>query len=151
MALNAFLKIKGVKQGDIPGGVTQPGRVGSIAVVGVFHDLTSPHDPTGLPTGKVQVQPLRIRKAVDRSSPLLYNMFATHEKCAEWTLQFCATGSAIAVYTIKLNQASITAIHLQESGDQAGPAFLPYEDVSFAFDRIEVIWGEGPSGQVSVV
>ena len=36
-ALNAYLKLKGQKQGEIKGSVTQKGREGRIAVIAVQH------------------------------------------------------------------------------------------------------------------
>src|SRR5271167_2435873 len=73
MALNAYLKLNGSKQGEIKGSVTQKGREGKIMVIAANHEVVSPTDSiTGLPTGKRQHKPFRITKDVDRSSPLLY-------------------------------------------------------------------------------
>ena len=53
MALNAYLKMKGQKQGEIKGSVTQKGRENKIMVIAVNHEITSPRDPaSGLPTGR---------------------------------------------------------------------------------------------------
>ena len=57
MALNAYLRMKGQKSGDIEGSVTQSGRENSILVFAVEHSIETPHDPaTGLPTGKLSRQ-----------------------------------------------------------------------------------------------
>ncbi|HRI69004.1 MAG TPA: type VI secretion system tube protein Hcp, partial [Polyangium sp.] len=42
MALNAYLRLKGQKQGEIKGSVTQKGREGSIMVIAVSHEIISP-------------------------------------------------------------------------------------------------------------
>ena len=47
MALNAFLKLKGAKQGDINGGSIQKGREGKIVVVGANHEVLSPSSGGG--------------------------------------------------------------------------------------------------------
>lgn len=51
MALNAYLKLKGQKQGDIKGSVTQKGRENKIMVIAVSHEVVSPRDmASGLPS-----------------------------------------------------------------------------------------------------
>jgi type VI secretion system secreted protein Hcp len=52
MALNAYLRLKGQKQGEIKGSVTQKGREGKILVIGAEHEVLSPRDASsGLATG----------------------------------------------------------------------------------------------------
>ena len=60
MALNAYLTLKGQKQGAINGPVTQKGRENSIAVHAFGNEIDSPRDAaTGLPTGKRIHKPVR--------------------------------------------------------------------------------------------
>ena len=76
MALNAYLTLKGQKQGAIRGSVTQKGRENSILVHAFSNEILSPRDPaTGLPTGKRMHKPFVILKEVDRGSPQLWNAF----------------------------------------------------------------------------
>lgn len=73
MALNAYLKLKGQKQGDVKGSVTQKGRENKIMVIAVSHEVVSPRDmASGLPSGKRQHKPFLVTKELDKSSPLLY-------------------------------------------------------------------------------
>src|ERR1700730_18050393 len=44
MALTLYLTLKGEKQGDIKGSVTQKGHEGTIAVVALDHGIQSPRD-----------------------------------------------------------------------------------------------------------
>src|SRR5947209_15249249 len=89
MALNAYLRMKGQKSGDIQGSVTQKGRENSILVFAVAHSIQSPRDPaSGLPVGKRTHKPLVISKQLDRSTPLLYSMWASNEAISTWELQF---------------------------------------------------------------
>ena len=68
MALNAYLKLKGQKQGEIKGSVTQKGREDKIMVIAVSHEIISPRDPaSGLPTGKRMHKPFVITKELDKS------------------------------------------------------------------------------------
>src|SRR4051794_3294922 len=109
MALNAYLKLKGQKQGEIKGSVTQKGREGKIMVIAVSHEIVSPRDAaSGLPTGKRMHKPFVITKELDKSSPLLYSVLCTNENVSEWELQFwtpqlratSGTGAEVQHYTV---------------------------------------------------
>ncbi|MEK7863105.1 MAG: type VI secretion system tube protein TssD, partial [Chloroflexota bacterium] len=79
-----YLTLKGQKQGDIKGSVTQKGREGSISVQYLQSKIVSPRDAaSGLATGKRQHEPLVVRKTVDRSTPLLLNALVTNENLTE--------------------------------------------------------------------
>ena len=69
MALNAFLKLKGEKQGEIKGSVTQKGREGKIMVTAASHEVIIPRDiVSGLPVGRHTHKPFVITKPLDKSS-----------------------------------------------------------------------------------
>ncbi len=149
MALNAYLMMKGQKQGDIKGSVTEKGHEGSILVFAVEHGIQSPHDPaTGLPNGKRMHQPIVIRKEVDRSSPLLYNALVTNETIITWQLQFWRqvppTGVMQEYYRVKLTNAIIVGIDFSfNTQDPALMKFTDYEEVSFTYQKIEWTWLDG--------
>src|SRR5690242_2509508 len=122
MALNAYLKLKGQKQGEIKGSVTQKGREDKIMVIAVSHEIVSPRDPaSGLPTGKRMHKPLVLTKELDKSSPLLWNVLTNNENIPElhvefWTPQINAktgTGSEVQHYTIDLVNANIASIQFR--------------------------------------
>lgn len=70
MALNAYLKLSGKKQGQIKGSVTQKGRENTIMVIAVSHEILSPRDAaSGIATGKRMHKPFVITKELDKSSP----------------------------------------------------------------------------------
>lgn len=149
MALNAYLRLRGQKQGDIKGSVTQKGREGKIMVIAVSHDVISPRDAaSGLATGKRQHRPLTITKEVDRSTPLLNSALVNNEAFAEFELQFfqpTANGTERNHYTIRLANAYITSIGLRmlNNKDPATMKFAEYEEVSFTYEKIEWIWTDG--------
>lgn len=149
MALNAYLKLKGQKTGDIKGSVTVKGREGTIMVIAVDHELSSPRDPSsGLPTGKLRHKPIRITKEVDRSSPLLYRVLTDNENLTGWELQFwrpTPTGAEIQHYTIRLTNASIADIqfHLPNNKNPELARYTEFEEVSFVYQRIDWIWTDG--------
>lgn len=106
MALNAYLTVKGQKQGNIKGSVTQKGREGTILVHAASHEIVSPRDAaSGLPTGKRMHKPFVVTKEVDRATPLLYQAMVSNEQLPEWTLRFArptAQGVEHQHYTVKL-------------------------------------------------
>ena len=149
MALNAYLRLKGQKQGEIKGSVTQKGREGRIMVIAVNHGLLSPRNAaSGLPTGKRQHRQFVITKELDKSSPLLYTMLVTNENLVDWDLQFwqtAATGTEVNHYTVKLTNASITSIEFRmpNNKDPQLMKLAEYEEVAFTYQKIQWTWNEG--------
>lgn len=149
MALNAYLKLKGQKQGDLVGSVTQKGREGKIAVIAVSHEIISPRDAaSGLPTGKRMHKPFVITKELDKSSPLLYNVLVNNENIPTWELQFwqpSATGSEKQHYTVKLTNANIASIDFRMANNKHPDLmkYAEYEEVAFTYQKIEWTWNEG--------
>ncbi len=156
MALLAYLRLAGSKQGEIKGSVTQKGREGRIAVIATDQELTLPIDPaTGATTGKRQHKPIRIVKELDRSTPALRTLLVTNETVPTWELQFWraqagpgaagAAGAEVQHFTIRLTNARVVGIHFRQPNvrnpDEA--RLLEYEEVSFNYERIAWIWNDG--------
>jgi type VI secretion system secreted protein Hcp len=149
MALNAYLKLKGQKQGDINGSVTQKGRENKIMVIAVSHEIMSPRDPaSGLPTGKRMHKPFVVTKELDKASPLLYNVLVNNENITEWELQFwqpSATGAEKQHYTVKLVNANIASIHFRMLNNKNPDLmrYAEYEELAFTYQKIEWTWMDG--------
>ena len=154
MALNAYLKLKGQKQGEIKGSVTQKGREGKIMVIAVSHEIVSPRDAaSGLPTGKRMHKPLVITKELDKASPLLLQMLTHNENIPEfelqfWTPQVKATGGAgmeVQHYTIKLTNANIASISFRMLNNKNPELtrYTEYEEIAFTYQKIEWLWNDG--------
>lgn len=149
MALNSYLKLKGQKQGDIKGGVTQKGREGTIMVIGFHHEVLSPTDTSsGLPTGKRIHTPFIITKEIDKSTPLLYSALVNNENLTNWELQcFALKGTGVEVnnYTVKLTNARIVDINSNMLNNKiAENAKLSImEQVSFVYQKITWTWVDG--------
>ncbi|PYQ73845.1 MAG: type VI secretion system tube protein Hcp [Acidobacteria bacterium] len=146
MALNAYLKLKGQKQGDIKGSVAERNREGSIMVIAVNHEVASPRDAaTGQASGKRMHKPLVITKELDRSSPQLYNALTTNENIPEWTLEFSRPdprGAEKTSFTIKLTNATISNIEFFMPNNKE-PELMKlneYEQVAFTYEKIEWTW-----------
>jgi type VI secretion system secreted protein Hcp len=154
MALNAYLKAKAAKSGDLKGSVTQKGREGKIMVIAVAHEIVSPRDPaSGLPTGKRMHKPFVITKELDKSSPLLYAVLVNNENVPEWELQFwtpqikAASGGGTEVqhYTVKLTNANIASISFRMLNNK-NPDLMKYneyEEVAFTYQKINWTWNDG--------
>lgn len=151
MALNAYLKLKGQKQGDIKGSVTQKGREGKIMVIAVSHEIVSPRDAaSGLPTGKRQHKPFVITKELDKSSPLLYSALCNNENITEFELQFwtpqtkgaAGAGAEVQHYTVKLTNAKIVDIRFAMLNNKNPELmrYAEYEEVAFTYQKIEWTW-----------
>lgn len=139
-ALNAYLKLKGQKTGDIKGSVTQKGREGTIAVIAVSHEIVSPRDSaSGLPTGKRMHKPFVITKELDKSTPILYQALVNNENIPEFELAVFSDKLAKApAYTVKLSNASISEIRLVTT-----PEGKDAMEVSFTYQKIEWTWVDG--------
>jgi type VI secretion system secreted protein Hcp len=154
MALNAYLKLKGQKQGPIEGSVTQQGREKSIMVIAVSHDIISPRDAaSGLPTGKRQHKPFVITKLLDKASPKLYQAIVRNENIPEWELQFwtpqlkaaSGVGAEVQHYTVKLINANIASISFRMPNNKHPDlmTFAEYEEVAFTYQKIVWTWKDG--------
>lgn len=154
MALNAFLRIKAQKQGEIKGSVTQKGREGRILVLAAGHEVLSPRDAaSGLPTGRRQHRPFVITKALDAASTPLYTALVNNENLPEWELQCWAaaptakggSGAQVLRYTVRLSNASVCDIRfvLPDTRNPATSGWSEYEEVAFTYQRIEWTWALG--------
>src|SRR5262249_43308469 len=154
MALNAYLKLKGQKQGDIKGSVTQKGRENKIEVIAVSHSVISPRDPaSGLPTGKRMHKPFVVTKELDKSSPLLLNLLTMNENVTTWKLEFWTpqikaergTGVEVQHYTIELFNANIASIDFIMANNRHADLmkFKEYEQIAFTYQKIQWTWNDG--------
>ena len=149
MALNAYLRVEGQKQGPIKGSVVQKGREDSIMVIAFNHEVLSPRDAaTGLPTGKHQHKVLTITKEIDRSTPLLMNALVTNENLRKWELRFwrpSPSGIEKQFFTIQLLYANISDIRM-EMLDNTYPENINHkerEHISFTYQRITWTYEDG--------
>lgn len=145
----AYLSITGEIQGQIRGGVTIGGKEGTIEVISLSHEIVSPRDAaSGLPTGKRQHKPLTIRKAIDKSSPLLFRALISNENLKTVEFVFYTTdprGQERPYYRIKLLNASIASIKtaVPDTKDPALSSYPLYEDISFTYQKIEWTYVDG--------
>lgn len=153
-----YLTLKGQKQGDIKGGVTQKGREGSIGVQYLQQKIVSPRDAaSGLPSGKRQHEPLVFRKTFDKSTPLLLNALVNNENLPQVHFKFWRTSSTVGTevqyFTIDLENASLASSNLYhpDSMDTTAPAAgmsstgggPELEEWTMTYQKITWTWTDG--------
>lgn len=145
-ALNAYLTLKGAKQGVIKGSVTQKGREDKIMVIAVDHLIKTP------PDGKEQHGVFIITKELDKSTPLLRKAASSGEslefELQFWTPQINAqqgVGVEKQHYTVKLTGAKISAINFRMLNNKNPDTvrYAEFEEVSFVYEKIEWTWNDG--------
>jgi type VI secretion system secreted protein Hcp len=153
MALNAYMTIKGQKQGQINGSVTLKGHENSILIHSFSNEIDSARDSaSGLPTGKRMHKPLFFLKEVDKSSPLLWNALTSNENLTSCQIQFWAPGVAAGaavgteklIYTVTLTNASIASMEQSMGNNINSPAeTVLQEAITLTYQKIQWTWTDG--------
>ena len=138
MALNAYLHLKGQKQGEIKGSVTQKGREGTIMVIAANHEIMSPvSTSSGTAVGKRVHKPLVIVKELDKSSPVLYQAMVNNELLSAELNFFGISMNAqeTKIYTVVLSNALITDIRfsLPNTKDPDTAKLNPFETIELSY------------------
>lgn len=149
MALNGYMTLTGETQGVVKGSVTQAGREDSIEIFGWNHEIVSPRDAaSGLPTGKRQHKPLSVTSAVDKATPILYNILVNNENITEFALRLwrpSRTGQEVQFYTIELLNANLANIRVESLNNKYPdnmrlPELITYD---FTYQKITWTWEDG--------
>jgi type VI secretion system secreted protein Hcp len=144
MEIDAYLQIKGQKQGVIKGDVTQRPELGSIRVNELSYGVLSPRDPaSGLPTGKRQHQPVAVVVTTGPQTPLVFNAIVTNENLVDVKIDLyepTPTGLQALALTIELTNASISDFELSYTSGTPG---VLQDRYSFTFQKIVVRWVNG--------
>jgi type VI secretion system secreted protein Hcp len=146
MAVEAYIKIKGSKQGQFKSETTAKNAgAGAIPVLRFASTALAPRDvATGQASGKRQWQPIRITKEWGAASPQLLNALLTNEILANVVCEFWRAdpaGKAELHYRVTLQNATVSSI--SATYDRTQPAGAPLfghevEDVEFTFQSIQV-------------
>jgi type VI secretion system secreted protein Hcp len=142
--------IEGTKQGRFKG---ERGKGDKIAGLAFHYDVKSPRDAaTGMASGKRQQGAITFTKAIDSSSPQIYQALIGNEVLKSVLFEFRGTnanGEEMVFYQITLTNASISEVEqyvgmsgLVTSADakhSGASDSSPLEDVSLTFQKIEVV------------
>ena len=155
MALNAYLRVEGQKQGPIKGSVILKGREDSIMVIAFNHEVLSLRDvATGFPSGQRQHRALTITKEIDKATPLLMNALVTNEYMKKFELRFWRPSSSGAptgigaekqFFTIQLINANISDIKMEMMNNMY-PENIGHkerEHISFTYQKIVWTYEDG--------
>jgi len=154
MAFQAYIAVKGIKQGQFKSETAAEGRKDKwMPLVGFTMEVISPRDPaTGLPTGKRQYAPLTIVKEWGAASPQALTAWANNETLTEVDIEFtrpattASGGTEIVYQTVTLTDAAFGGIDrfTQEvpptptAGPKAATDAAHRERWTFTFTTIKV-------------
>ncbi|HTQ48008.1 MAG TPA: type VI secretion system tube protein TssD [Polyangiaceae bacterium] len=143
-----YLTVRGQRQGDIKGDVTQRGREGSMEVTKL--ELGSSGS-----AGARKWESLKITKHVDQATPLLLSAYFTNENLTTATLKLwrpAASGVEEQYLTISLVNAQIASDRIVSdstlTADGKLPPSPPLEEIAFTFQKITVTY-TNPNKSVS--
>jgi type VI secretion system secreted protein Hcp len=153
-ALNGYMSLKGQKQGDIKGSVTQRGREGKIQVIAFDWGIQSPRDAaSGLPVGKRLHKPFTFTAEIDQSHPKILQALANNENITTmefqfWTPQLKAAtgvGSEVQYLTYRFTNATISAVSdsMDNNKHPDLAKYAIYTRISITYQKVEVTWTEG--------
>ena len=109
-AVNAYMTVKGAKQGSIKGDAMSD----SIKLISVVRDT-----PTGMSTGRRTHATITIVREVDAASPKFATALSTNETLSEVVITFeGATGGAKTAQKIVLTNATILSIRKAGRNEQ---------------------------------
>jgi type VI secretion system secreted protein Hcp len=152
MAFQAYMTIKGSKQGTFKGESSQTPHTDKIGILSFAYELTSPRDPlTGQASGRRQHQPITILKELDAASPQLFHALVTNELLTDINFEFYSIspeGKEELRYTIKGLNGGVANLKLY-TGNTTGEALsagkhvevsetVLLEEVSFTFQTIQM-------------
>lgn len=151
MAVQAYMSVKGKKQGQFKGEAIQDKRKDIwMPVLSFTMGLKSPRDlSTGQATGKRQFEPVTVVKQWGAASPQGLTACATNEVLSDVIIEFTRTnlnGENYIYQTVKLTDATIAHI-VRFTGEAEGaegalssrqPNAAELERWSFIFRKIEV-------------
>ena len=127
-AMDAYMTIKGSRQGQIKGDSMSSDQ---IHLVDVVRDTPM---ATGLPAGRRMHSTITITKEIDKASPMLAKAASTNEPLSEVVITF--TGGAAGAKTAqKIVLTDATILSIRKSGAN--------EKISFVYQKIEVTWING--------
>jgi type VI secretion system secreted protein Hcp len=151
----AYASIQGTKQGNFKGGTMMKGKEGQIECVGFSYNIQSPRDAaTGMASGKRQHSPVVIVKHIDGASPQLIEAAYNNEVLKTVTIEFyrvAPDGKQAIFQTFRLTNVTISKVS-QFGGtscpEKLVPNSIPYEEVSFVFQKIEIDNNEAKTSAV---
>jgi type VI secretion system secreted protein Hcp len=158
MAFQAYVSIKGTKQGQLKGESKNPRRKDWIEVLAFSYEVISPRDrQSGLAAGKRQHKPVVIRKQWGAATPQLLQALTNNEILESVAFEFEKVGPDGKEYvyqTIKLTNATVSDDELYTPICECQPSpqtefdSQELERVAFTFQKIQITNNDGQTTYV---
>ena len=136
-----FLRANGQEiRGDSP--ISSLGRENSINVISYTQSGSAPRDAaSGQASGRRVYEPIRFRKAIDRSSPLLARAMAQNQEI-EATFRFyranpIGDGTTEQFYTVRTTDAAIASVRTaySEDGQLVEEVQIAIQNIQWTFEN----------------
>jgi type VI secretion system secreted protein Hcp len=147
--VHLFLKANGTA---IDGQSSQAsvGRDKSIECIYFEHEIdTARETATGIATGRRTYQPIKIRKRIDKASPLIAKALTTNQVIEGKFLFFrpnpAGDGTTQQFYTIEIKQGRVSGLkqYVPDTTVDEHGAEHPLEEIEFTFHTINWTWVDG--------
>lgn len=132
-----FLRIEGSRQGLLRGESQDPSHPGEIDVLSWSWGMDSPGDAFGLPTGRTNVELLRLTKRVDSASTALMSALRANELIRKAVLTVRkAGGDPLAYFTLTIENARLVQQRLR--GGEGEDSAILTEELALSFQKVRV-------------
>jgi type VI secretion system secreted protein Hcp len=143
MPFQAYVSIKGRKQGQFKGDSTEATRKDWITVLAYSFDVVSPRDvQTGHASGKRKYKPISFLKQWDAATPQLMEALATNEILESVIFEFEKVGRDGKQYvyqTVKLTNATVAEVE-QFTPELSDPAQSKIAFDIYELDRVHIVF-----------
>ena len=132
-----FLRIEGSRQGLLRGESQDKSHPGEIDVMSWSWGMDSPGDAFGLPTGRTNVELLRVAKRVDSASTALMSALRANEPIRKAVLTVRKAGDEpLAYFTLTIENARLVQQRIR--GGEGEDSAILTEELALSFQKIRV-------------
>ena len=132
-----FLRIEGSRQGLVRGESLDKSHIGEIDVMSWSWGMDSPGDAFGLPTGRTNMELLRVSKRVDSATTALMSALRNNEVIRKAVLTVRKAGDeALAYLTITVENARL--VHQRVMGGEGADSSILSEELGLSFQKVTV-------------
>lgn len=132
-----FLRIEGSRQGLVRGESLDQSHLGEIDVMSWSWGMDSPGDAFGLPTGRTNMELLRVSKRVDSATTALMSALRNNEVIRKAVLTVRKAGDeALAYLTITVENARL--VHQRVMGGEGADSSILSEELALSFQKVTV-------------
>ena len=132
-----FLRVEGARQGLIRGESQDKSHLGEIDVMSWSWGMVSPGDAFGQPSGRTNMELLRLAKRVDSATTALMSALRSNELIRKAVLTVRKAGDQALTYlTITVENARLVRHHV--TGGEGADSSVLSEQIELSFQKITV-------------